>query len=93
MLYTLSIRAPGILFMLLSFSFSVAFDPFVTPRTVAHQAPLSVRFPRQEHWSGSPFPYQGDLSDPGIEPASPALGGGFFTAEAPGKSMVIKIAL
>ena len=54
-------------------------DPFVTPWTVAHQAPLSVGFPRQEHWSGLPFPSLGDLPDPGIEPTSPALAGGFFT--------------
>ena len=45
---------------------------FVTPRTVAHQAPLSVGFPRQECWSGLPCPPPGDLPDPGIEPASPA---------------------
>ena len=68
-------------------------DSFATPWTVARQAPLSMRFPGWEYWSGSPFPYQGDLSDPGIEPVSPALGGGFYTREAPGKSMVIKIAL
>ena len=42
-------------------------------------------FPRQEHWSGLLFPSPGDLPDPGIEPASPALAGGFFTAQAPGK--------
>ena len=38
-------------------------------------------FPRQEHWSGLPFPSPGDLPDPGIKPASPALTGGFFTTE------------
>ena len=37
--------------------------------TGAHQAPLSMRFPRQEYWSGLPFPSLGDLPDPGIEPA------------------------
>ena len=42
-------------------------------------------FLRQEYWSGLPFPSPGDLSDPGIEPVSPALAGGFFTAEPPGK--------
>ena len=46
---------------------------FVTPWTVAHQAPLSKGFSRQEHWSGLPFPPPGDLPDPGIEPESPAL--------------------
>ena len=43
---------------------------FVTPWTVAHLAPLSVGFPRQEYWSGLPFPTLGDLPDPGIEPES-----------------------
>ena len=42
-------------------------------------------FPRQEYWSGLPFPSPGDLPHPGIEPESPALAGGFFTAEPPGK--------
>ena len=46
---------------------------FATPWTVAHQAPLSVGFSRQEHWSGLPFPSPGDLPDPRIEPRSPAL--------------------
>ena len=56
---------------------------FVTPWTIACQAPLSMRFPRQEHWSGLPFPPPGDLPDPGIEPKSvaPALAGRFFTTE------------
>ena len=49
---------------------------FVTPWTVALQAPLPMGFPRQEYWSGSPFPSPGDLPDPGIEPVSPALAGG-----------------
>ena len=45
---------------------------FVIPWTVAHQAPLSMGFSRQEYRSGLPFPSPGDLSDPGIEPMSPA---------------------
>ena len=45
---------------------------FETPWTVAHQAPLSMGFPRQEYWSGLPFPSPGDLPNLGIEPASPA---------------------
>ena len=45
----------------------------VTPWTVACQAPLPMGFSRQEYWSGLPFPSPGDLSDPGIEPGSPAL--------------------
>ena len=46
---------------------------FVTPWTVAHQAPLSMGFSRQEYWSGLPLPSPGDLSDPGIKPTSPVL--------------------
>ena len=60
-------------------------DSFATQRTVACQAPLSMGYSRQEHWSGLPFPSLGDLSFPGIKPASPALAGGFFTIESPGK--------
>ena len=41
--------------------------------TVAHQAPLSMEFSRQEYWSGLPLPFPGDLPNPGIEPGSPAL--------------------
>ena len=44
-----------------------------TPWTVAYQAPSSMGFSRQEHWSGLPFPSPGDLPDPGIEPGSPVL--------------------
>ena len=58
---------------------------FINKATVAHQAPLSLGFPRQEYWSEWPFPSPGDLPDPGIEPVSPALAGGFFTAEPAGK--------
>ena len=47
--------------------------------TVARQAPLSMGFSRQEYWSRLPFPPPGDLPDPGIEPGSPILAGGFFT--------------
>ena len=58
---------------------------FVTPWTVAHQAPLSMGFSRQEYWSGLPFPPPGHLPNPGIEPMSlmsPALAGRFFTTSA-----------
>ena len=44
---------------------------FTTPWTVAHQAPLSMGFPRQDYWSGLPFPPPGDLPKPGIKPESP----------------------
>ena len=57
----------------------------VTPWTVAHQAPLSMEFSRQEYWSGLPFPPPGNLPDSGIEPASfvsLALASGFFTTSA-----------
>ena len=56
-----------------------------TPWSVTHQAPLSMGFSRQEHWSGLPFPPPGALPDPGIEPMSlmsPSLAGGFFTTSA-----------
>ena len=58
---------------------------FVTPWTVACQAPLSVGFPRQEYWSGLPFPSPGDLPDLGIEPRSPALQADALPSESPGK--------
>ena len=58
---------------------------FVIPWTVGCQAPLSMGFPRQEYWSGLPFPSPGDLPDPGIEPTYPALAGERFTTEPPGK--------
>ena len=62
---------------------SISHD-FETPWTVACQAPLSMGFSRQEYGSGLPFPSPGDLPDPGIEPASPALAGGFLTLAPPG---------
>ena len=55
------------------------------PRTVAHQAPPSVEFSRQEYWSGLPFPSPGDLPDPGIEPRSPTLQAEALTSAPPGK--------
>ena len=56
-----------------------------TPWTVAFQGLLTMGFYRQEYWSGLPLPSPGDLPDSGIEPTSPALAGGFFTTEPPGK--------
>ena len=58
---------------------------FVTPWTLAHQAPLFMGFPRQEYWNGLPCPPPENLPNPGIEPTSPALAGGFFITEPPGK--------
>ena len=57
---------------------------FATPWTVAYQAPLSMRFSRQEGWSGLPLPSPGDLPDPGIEPGSPALQADALPSEPPG---------
>ena len=64
-------------------------NSFATPWTVTHQAPLSMGFPRQEYWGGLPFPPAGDLPDPGMEPAPPALAGGFLTAESAGKPVCV----
>ena len=61
---------------------------FVTQWTVAHQAPLSMEYSRQEYWSGLPFPSPEDLLDLGVKPISfgfPELAGRFFTAEPLGK--------
>ena len=55
----------------------------VTPWTVAYQAPPSMEFSRQEYCSGLPFPSPGDLTDPGIEPGSPALQENTFPSEPP----------
>ena len=69
---------------------SVAQGIFMTPWTIAHQAPLSMRFSRQEYWRGLPFPLPGDLPDSGIKPASlvsPALAGGFFTTSTTGEAL------
>ena len=46
---------------------------FATPWTIAHQDPLSIGFSRQEYWSGLPFPFPGDLPDPGIKLESPTF--------------------
>ena len=64
-------------------------DSFTTSWAVAHQALLSMKFRRQEHWNGLPFPSPGDLPSPGIEPTSPALAGRFFTSEPPVKPICI----
>ena len=57
----------------------------VTPRTVACQPSLSVKFSRQKYWNGLPFPSPGDLPNPGIEPWSPALQADSLPSEPPGK--------
>ena len=62
---------------------------FATPWTVAHQAPPSIGFSRQEHWSGLPFPSPGNLPDPGIEPRSPAFQAVALTSEPPEKPLYV----
>ena len=66
----------------------VASNSFATLWTIAHKAPLSMEFFRQEYWSGLPFPSPGALPDPGIKLTFPALAGGFFTAEPLGKTIM-----
>jgi len=60
----------------------------VTLQIVAHQAPLSMGFPRQEYYNGLLISFSRGFSDPGIKTASLALAGGFFTTEPPGKPEV-----
>ena len=65
----------------------------LTPWTVAHQAPLSMEFSRQEYWNGLLFPSPGDLPRPGIKPMSPmspALVGRSFTTVPPGKPHAVR---
>ena len=71
-----------------SISHSVMSNSLQPLWTVACQAPLFMGFPRQEYWSGLPFPSPGEwnLPDPGIKPASPVLADRLFTAQPPGKS-------
>ena len=70
------------------FGRDVGSSSFATPWTVGRQTPLSMGFPRQEYWSGVPFPSPGDLPNPGIKPPSPASAGGFFITEPLGKSQI-----
>ena len=63
-------------------------DSFVTPRTIACPAPLSMGFSKQEYWSALPFLLPRDFPNPGIEPVSPALADSFFTTEPPGKALL-----
>ena len=59
----------------------------MTPSTVACQAPLSMKFSRQEYWSGLPFPSPGDLPNQGVEPMSHALQADALPSEPPGKPL------
>ena len=56
-----------------------------SPWTIAYQASLSMEFSRQVYWSGLPFPFPGDLSDPGIKQRSPVLQADSLPSEPPGK--------
>ena len=60
---------------------------FMTPWTVAYQAPPFMGFSRQGYWSGLPFPSPGDLPDPGITPGSPTLWAGTLPSKPPGKTI------
>ena len=62
-----------------------------TPWTVAYQAPPSMGFSRQEYWSGLPFPFPGDLPDPGIEHRSPAFQADALTSEPSGKPYLSEV--
>ena len=62
---------------------------FASPWTAARQAPLSMAFPRQEYWSGLPFPSPRDLPDPVMEPVSPASQADSFTTEPPVKPRML----
>ena len=63
-------------------------NSFATPWTVTSQTPRSMGFSRQEYWSDLPFCSPGDLLNPGINHASLALAGGFFTIEPPGRPII-----
>ena len=76
------LKSSGISLLSLLFVFSCS---VMSERTIACQASLSMGFPREDYWSGVPFPSPGDLPDPQIEPVSPALAGRFFTTKPPGK--------
>ena len=75
-----------------SVSHSIVSDS-VAPWTVAHHAPLSMAFSRQEYWNGMPCPSPGDLPDPGIEPWSPALQADSVPSEPPGEPIYLYIFL
>ena len=61
---------------------------FATQWTAAHQAPPSMGFSKQEHWSGLSFPSPADLPGPGIEPGSPTLQADSLPSESPGKPLI-----
>jgi len=79
-------------FLILLLSCLSSVNLFVNTWTIAHKAPLSMRFSRQEYESGLPCPPPGDLPDQGIKPVSlmsPALAGGFFTASTTWEALIL----
>ena len=64
---------------------------FVIPWIVAYLAPPSMGISKQQYWSGLPFPFPGNLPDPGIEPMSPALQADTLLSKTPRKPMLIYI--
>ena len=80
-----NLRPMGQTGLLLFFIRLLVSDSFLTPRSVAHKAPLSMRFPSQGYWSGLPFLSPSNLINPKIKSGSPALAGELFTTEPPGK--------
>ena len=72
--------------MLVAQSFLTLWDSM---ECIAHQAPLSMEFSRQEYWSGLLFPSPGDLSNPGIKPRSPALQADSLPSEPLGKLVLV----
>ena len=92
--YKLILRHIYVLYMYVLYAQSLSrVGLFETPWTVAHQAPLSMKFSRKKYWSGLPFPPPRDLPDPEIEsasPVSPTLEGRLFTLEPPNIYMNVK---
>ena len=81
-----NLRSRSTLVVVYSFVMS---DSFAAPWTIACQAPLSMGFPRQEHWSGLPFPSLGGVPNPGVKPKSFAFVHRFFTTEPAEASQII----
>ena len=75
--------------LLLLFSLLVTSSSFVTPWTVAHQAPMSMGFSRQEYWSGLPFPAPGDLFNSGIKCTRTALQVDSFPLSHQGRPYIV----
>ena len=94
-LKTLALVIPPVMLTTATAIYSISHvRQFATLQTIAHQAPLSMGFSTQEHWSELPFTPPWDLPNPGIEPASPvspALAESFFTTEPRGKLIMLTV--